>query len=291
MMPDLPSLRALHYFQHAACVESFSMAAEALNVTHSAISHQIKNLEGWLGVTLFTRSNGRVYLTPEGEQLKSCCNQVFSHIRMTCQQIKNKQQSSLTIACAPSFLAQWLIPRINRFNEKHPEIALNFQTDINIELIQNERVDVLIKSNQLALSSNIDATLITVDYIGPVCSREFSHRFSYDTDFSTLPLLHADTKVNAWQEWAQKTHARGDFFTGKHFDNLTLAIQAAKNGLGITMTPQMLVKKELQEGSLIAPLGFSEVDRATYMLVKSTRNQQTEIQIFRQWLLEEASQS
>lgn len=288
-MSGLPSLRALRYFHQAAQHQSFSLAAQSLNVTHSAVSHQIKQLEEWLGKPLFLRVNGRVQLTPDGERLKVCCIQTFRDIELTCEKIRARNLHSLTISCAPSFLAQWLIPRISRFSERHSDIALTFQTHVDIERVRSEHTDVLIVSHEQPLQEDIAATLITVDYIGPVCAPKFSHRFTYETDFSTLPLLHADTKLHAWAEWAKKTGARGDFWAGRHFDNLTLAIQAARNGMGIIMTPQILVKKEIRDGSLIAPLGFAEVDRATWMMVKTARKEETEIELFRRWLLEEAS--
>lgn len=288
-MSGLPSLRALRYFHHAALHQSFSLAAQSLNVTHSAVSHQIKLLEEWLDKPLFLRTGGRVQLTSDGERLKVCCMQAFSEIESTCEKIRARNQHSLTISCAPSFLAQWLIPRISRFTRRHEDIALTFQTHVDIERVRSEHCDVLIVSHEQALSDDIAATLITVDYIGPVCSPVFHDRFTYETDFSTLPLLHADTRLHAWAEWAKKTGARGDFWAGRHFDNLSLAIQAARSGMGIIMTPQILVKKELQDGSLIAPLGFAEVDRATWMMVKATRQEESEVMLFRRWLLEEAS--
>lgn len=288
-MSGLPSLRALRYFHQAALHQSFSLAAQSLSVTHSAVSHQIKQLEEWLGKPLFLRINGRVQLTPDGERLKVCCMQSFSEIEVTCEKIRASNLHSLSVSCAPSFLAQWLIPRISRFTERHSEIALTFQTHVDIERVRSEHTDVLIVSHEQSVQEDIAATLITVDYIGPVCAPKFSNRFTYETDFSTLPLLHADTKLHAWAEWAKKTGAKGDFWAGRHFDNLTLAIQAARNGMGIIMTPQILVKKEIREGSLIAPLGFAEVDRATWMMVKAARKEETEIELFRRWLLEEAS--
>lgn len=288
-MSGLPSLRALRYFHQAALHQSFSLAAQSLSVTHSAVSHQIKQLEEWLGKPLFLRINGRVQLTPDGERLKVCCMQTFSEIEVTCEKIRASNLHSLSVSCAPSFLAQWLIPRISRFTERHSEIALTFQTHVDIARVRSEHTDVLIVSHEQSVQEDIAATLITVDYIGPVCAPKFSNRFTYETDFSTLPLLHADTKLHAWAEWAKKTGAKGDFWAGRHFDNLTLAIQAARNGMGIIMTPQILVKKEIREGSLIAPLGFAEVDRATWMMVKAARKEETEIELFRRWLLEEAS--
>nr|WP_024967304.1 LysR substrate-binding domain-containing protein [Pantoea sp. IMH] len=287
-MSGLPSLRALRYFHHAALHQSFSLAAQSLNVTHSAVSHQIKLLEEWLEKPLFLRANGRVQLTADGERLKVCCMQTFREIESTCEKIRARNTNSLSVSCAPSFLAQWLIPRISRFTEKHKTIALTFQTHIDIERVRNEQSDVLILSHEQPVQEDIAATLISVDYIGPVCAPVFAHCFTYETDFSTLPLLHADTKLHAWAEWAKKTGAHGDFWAGKHFDNLTLAIQAARNGLGIIMTPQILVKKEIREGTLIAPLGFAEVDRATWMMVKASRKDEPEIALFRRWLLEEA---
>lgn len=287
-MPGLPSLRALRYFHQAALHQSFSLAAQSLNVTHSAVSHQIKLLEEWLGKPVFLRTSGRVQLTSDGERLKVCCMQTFSQIETTCEKIRARNLHSLTVSCAPSFLAQWLIPRISRFSERHGEIALTFQTHVDIDKVRSEHTDVLILSHEQALQEDIAATPIAVDNIGPVCAPSLVKGFTVETDFSTLPLLHADTKPHAWAEWAKKTGARGDFWAGRHFDNLTLAIQAARNGMGIIMTPQILVKKEIREGTLIAPLGFAEVDRATWMMVKASRSEEREIGLFRRWLLEEA---
>ncbi|WP_075180508.1 LysR substrate-binding domain-containing protein [Pantoea sp. 1.19] len=288
-MPGLPSLRALRYFHQAALHQSVSLAAQTLNVTHSAVSHQLRQLEEWLGKPLFLRVHGRIRLTADGERLKVCCSQAFGDIASTCEQIRVRRRNALAVSCAPSFLAQWLIPRISRFYERHADIVLTFQTHVDIDKVRSEQSDVLIVSHDQPALQDIAATLITVDYIGPVCAPAFQHRFNYATDFTTLPLLHADTKLHAWAEWAKKTGARGDFWAGKHFDNLTLAIQAARNGLGIIMTPQILVKKEIRDGTLVAPLGFAEVDRATWMMVKQTRQEEEEITLFRRWLLEEAA--
>jgi len=290
-MADLPSLRALHYFKQAARFESFSSAAESLNVTHSAISHQIKNLESWLGTVLFNRTAGRVFLTADGEKLKTCCDQAFSQIAKICHEIRGGGGHQLAIACAPSFLAQWLLPRISRFSQHYPDIVLTFQTQTDVSLLESRRADVLIKSAAHNENGDFESTRIASDFIGPGCAPGGYTTLTAHRDFSTLPLLHANTKVNAWQEWAKATDAVGDFTTGQHFDNLMLAIQAAKNGLGISMAPEMLVKKELEEGSLFAPLGFCEVDRATSMLVSILRRHEPAICAFREWMQQEAENS
>ncbi len=290
-MPDsLPPLRALRYFQRAARHQSVSLAARSLNVTHSAVSHQIRLLEEWLAAPLFVRASGRIHLTADGEQLSRVCSRAFADIAESCERIRGQARHGLTISCAPSFLAQWLIPRIGRFNQQHPDVPLSFDTLTDPQKLHDDRTDVLILSHDHLVPEGVATTLIAVDYIGPVCSPLFRGRMSYAADFSALPLLHADTRAHAWEEWAQKTGARGDFWAGKHFDNLTLAIQAARNGLGIIMTPQILVKKELREGTLCAPLGFAAMDRATWMMVRQARQHEPAIDLFRRWLLEEAAE-
>ncbi|MFS2225212.1 LysR substrate-binding domain-containing protein [Pantoea sp. B65] len=288
-MAGLPSLRALRYFQQAALHNSFSLAAQSLNVTHSAISHQIKQLEEWIGKPLFIRANGRVQLTADGERLKASSTRAFREIETTCEKISQRDNCSLTVSCAPSFLAQWLIPRISRFSKLHANITLNFQTHMDVDKVRNDQTDVLILSHEQSSHEDIASTLITVDYIGPICSADFDQPVGYDADFTHLPLLHADTKRHAWAEWAEKTGARGDFWAGRYFDNLTLGIQAARNGLGLMITPRILVKKELEDGTLIAPVGFVAMDRATWMMVKQARKDEPEIALFRHWLLDEAA--
>lgn len=283
-MTGLPPLRALHYFYQAALNSSFSVAAERLHVTHSAISHQIRQLENWMGKPLFVRTSGRVKLTSHGERLLVSCQKAFSELHSTSESIRTGMRHHLKVSCAPSFLSQWLIPRIGSFYQRHPEIEVQFQSLLEVNQLRSEHVDVLILSYEQPPDGDIDATLISDDYIGPLCSPQFASQFVSERDLAHLPILHADTRLHAWAEWAESAGAKGYVWAGKHFDNLTLGIQAARNGLGVVMAPRLLVKKELAEGALIAPLGFVKVDRATWMMTKETRRHDAEISLFRDWL-------
>lgn len=286
-MAGLPSLRALHYFHQAATHSSFSLAAQKLNVTHSAISHQIRQLEGWMGKPLFLRTNGRVKLTAHGETLLQSCQSAFSELTETCGHIRADEAHQLRLSCAPSFLSQWLIPRLGSFYRLHPDIELQFQPLGDIDQLRNGMADVLILSYSQPLDSDIKATLIDDDYIGPLCSPQLATAFTGEPDFFALPLLHADTKRHAWAEWAEKSGVRGNFDAGRRFDNLTLAIQAARNGLGIIMAPRLLVAQELESGTLVAPYGFELADRATWLMTTAARCQEWEITQFRDWLQRE----
>ncbi|MEZ3499780.1 LysR substrate-binding domain-containing protein [Pantoea sp. KPR_PJ] len=289
-MTRLPPLRALHHFHQAALYSSFSVAAEHLHVTHSAVSHQIRQLESWMGKPLFVRSNGRVKLTSHGERLLLSCQKAFSELSTTCAGIRTGMRHHLNVACAPSFLSQWLIPRISSFYQRYPDIEIQFLAQLELDQLRSEHVDVLILSYEQPPDGDIDATLIGDDYIGPLCAPQFASRFRSAQDLPALPLLHADTRLHAWAEWAKAADVCGHFWVGKHFDNLTLGIQAAKNGLGVITAPRLLVRKELEEGSLIAPLGFVHVNRATWMMTKESRRNDGEITLFRDWLCEAAQQ-
>ncbi len=286
-MSGLPSLRALRYFYHAARQQSFSQGARSLNVSHSAVSHQIRQLEAWLNKPLFLRAAGRVSLTSEGERLLACCIRSFQEIETTCEKIRSRHQAVLSIASSASFLAQWLIPRLGRFSCRYPYIGLTFQTHADVERLRNQQTDVLIISQPHFPAGDVVATRLLTDRIGPVCAAQIQYGLSLHGDFTRLPLLHAESKRQAWAEWAQKTGVRGDLGAGRHFDNLTLAIQAARSGLGIVMAPQHLVQQEIDAGILAAPLGFTEVDRATWMLVKASRQYQPEVVTFRAFLQQE----
>ncbi|MXP49046.1 LysR family transcriptional regulator [Pantoea sp. Eser] len=281
-MTGLPPLRALHYFHQAALHSSFSVAAERLHVTHSAISHQIRQLESWMGKPLFVRSNGRVKLTSHGERLLLSSQQAFSELRSSCETIRTGLRQYISVSCAPSFLSQWLIPRIASFYQRYPEIEIRFQPLTDLSQLRSEHVDVLILSHNARPESDIDAMLISEDEIGPLCAPQFAHQLQSGNDLRALPLLHA------WSEWAEKTGISGNFSGVKHFHSLTLGIQAARSGLGVLMAPHLLVRQELEDGTLIAPLGFVRVERATWMMTRQSRHPEPEISLFRYWLREAA---
>ena len=181
-----------------------------------------------------------------------------------------------------------MIPRIATFYQRHPEIDVQFQALADVDQLRSEHTDVLILSYEQPPDGDIDATLVSEDYIGPLCSPLFAQRFRSEQDLAELPLLHADTRLHAWSEWAKAAGVRGNFLPGKHFENLTLGIQAARNGLGVIMAPRLLVRKELEDGTLIAPVGFVRVERATWMMTKQARRNDAEISLFRHWLRDAA---
>jgi len=288
-MRRLPPIRALQSFEVAANHENFSRAAEALCLTHSAISHQVRTLESWFGQKLFARHPGGVTLTEEGEQLKSACMTAFSLLEERCAGIRARvSERKLTIACSTSFLALWLLPRIERFSKQLPELVLSFQTPGDVASLLTRKVDVLILSDRASASDAIDATCVATDVIGPVCAPGWTSLPLSPRDIGTVPVLHARSRPSAWKEWANEVGVSVDLRRGQTLDSLSLTIEAARSGLGFAIAPEMLVRRDLAERRLIAPLGFATVERATYLYVSASRRQQADIAAFREWLITEA---
>lgn len=288
-MRRLPPLRAFQSFEAAANHESFTRAAVALCVTHSAISHQIRSLETWLGKNLFVRHNGGVYLTPDGEQLKSACSAAFSRLEDECARIRTPVlDRKLTIACSASFLAHWLLPRIERFSRQLPELVLNFQTSGDVDALLAHKVDALILSGHAPSSAAIEASCLAADAIGPVCAPNWPNPPRLPEELRELPLFHATSRLTAWNEWAEMVGVVPELRHGQTLDSLSLTIQAARSGLGFAITPELLVRRDLEDGRLIAPLGFVQVERSTFLYISASRKALPDIAAFRQWLLSQA---
>ena len=288
-MRRLPPLRSLQCFETAANHGSFSSAASELCVTHSAVSHQIRTLEAWFGKALFVRYNDGVRLTKEGDELRSACSVVFSRLEEECTRIRaGAVDRKLTVACSVSFLSHWLLPRIEGFSAHAPEVVLCFQTHGSVALLLERKIDALIVSGLIASFTDVEATCLAHHLIGPVCAPGWQRPPASAREVGGIPLLHAASRKNAWQEWAQAVGISIDLSHGQTLDSLSLTIEAARGGLGFAITPEFLVRRDLEDGKLIAPLGFARVERSTCLYVRAERDAQGDIAAFREWLLAES---
>ena len=173
-MRRLPPLNALRVFEECARALSFSAAAQTLCVTHSAVSHQIRQLEEWFGQKLFIRHAGGIALTLSGETLQRTASQVLSQLEQTCAQLcQRPPRQELVIAAPASFLANWLIPRLELFEQAHPNIQLRLQTNARPEALLSGTVDLLIQSSSQLLPDSILSLPLLVERTGPVCAPDW----------------------------------------------------------------------------------------------------------------------
>lgn len=289
-MRKLPVLRTLKSFEAVAGFSSFTHAAATLGLTHGAISHQIRALEDWLGKAVFERHSGGVRLTEDGERLRTVCAQAFSLLEEECSRIRRqRKERSITVGSSATFLAQWILPRIEAFSEKHPDSVLNFQTCTDVAALRSGRVDALIVGELVPSPDDLVGIHLMGDVIGPVCAPGKSSLPQDAKDIPTSMMLHAESRLGAWTEWGTAMGIDVGSRGGRRFETLSLAIQAARGGLGFAISPEILVRDDLGAGRLVAPLGFVAVERATWVYIAQTQAMARDVAAFLQWLCEEAA--
>ncbi|ALK30690.1 LysR substrate-binding domain-containing protein [Burkholderia plantarii] len=287
-MRRLPPLNALRVFDVAARRSSFSAAADELCVTHGAVSHQIRVLEDWFGKRLFVRHAAGVRLTAAGESLHDAAGHALGTLESRCAEIAGRAAFAEIVLGAPgSFLANWLIPRFERFEAAYPAIRVRLQTSAALADLQSQAVDALIVSGR-DWPRQFEVTALLEERIGPVCAPDWPHRLDAPRRLVGQALLHTRSHPQAWREWAaaQGLDATG-FDGGRQFDHLSLMLEAAAARLGVAVAPALLVEREIVGGRLVAPLGFVACGGAFAFC--TLRGRQAEgLATLRDWLKQEA---
>lgn len=289
----LPHLRALLCFEAIADFQSFSQAAQALNLTHGAISHQVRSLEDWLQVSLFDRHSGGVTLTAEGQRLKEVCTHSFQTLEQECMNIQSSEaENEITIGCSPSFLVHWLLPCLEKFTHEFDvsKTKLRFDTKANWSRLRRGKVEFLIAGDTQENWDGMEKHLLANDLIGPVCKPGYPSANSDAGKILQSSLLHAKSRLGAWQEWAHASNLGTAPTDGQVFETLSLSIEAARAGLGYAIAPKIVVRQEIQSGKLIAPLGFIPAQHATYLFCRSEKLLSPVTQKVKDWLLRQAQE-
>lgn len=286
-MRRLPPLNTLRVFDAAARCLNFSVAAQELCVTHSAVSHQIRQLEDWLGQPLFIRHASGVRLTAAGQNLQEASSHALQLLETRCREIAgSKPTQEIVLGASGSFLANWLIPRLDRFETAHPDMRIRLQTSAAISELHAQRVDALIVSGQ-SWPQTIEVTRLFDERIGPVCAPDWPHRLQLPSALREQPLLHTSSHITAWPIWAQGQGLDPAAFTaGRQFDHLPLMLEAAAAGLGIGIAPALLVEREIVRHRLIAPLGFAN-SGAVFALCTLRDRKDGALMALREWLKQE----
>ncbi|MGJ8514891.1 LysR family transcriptional regulator [Carnimonas bestiolae] len=269
---SLPSLTALRAFEATARLGSASAAADALHLTHGAISRQIKALESELKHPLFARHGRRLVLTAEGRAFADSCTQAFDMMKAARRTFERAHEGApLVLTCTGSLLARWLIPRLPRLNRELPELRLRWVPNDHDSAAATQDIDA-----QLVFSDNLQAPakqrVLAVERIGPVLAPQLAAQLGVSATSSAdtvlaQPLLHTLSRPQAWPQWARRSAIDEQLLQlGQGFEHLYYLLEAAEAGLGIAIAPQLLVEDAIESGRLIAPWGFVATD-ATLALI------------------------
>ncbi|MDN3577531.1 transcriptional regulator GcvA [Chitinimonas viridis] len=257
MKPNLPPLNALRSFESAARLESFSAAANELFVTHGAVSKQIKQLEEWLGVKLFERVGGRVKLSEVGwRYLVQVQDGLDIIANATAQLMQPNRQRRLVINSTPTMAMHWLLPQLTDFQRQHPDVELRLMTsDRDISRL-DVPFDLAIRRGPGDWPGYISKPFLD-EWEIPLCNPALleRHPIREPADLMHHTLLHADTRPTAWQRWLTLAGVPDlKPAASQQFDHFYLALQAAMDGLGVTLGPLPMMQAEIEAGTLIAPL-------------------------------------
>jgi DNA-binding transcriptional LysR family regulator len=284
----LPPLKALPAFEEAARHLSFSAAARELNLTHGAISRQMKSLETHLGVRLFRRLNRRVELTEAGAAFLPAARTALDVVEASAARLSTAtRQGPLVVSCLPTFMMRWLIPRLYDFNARHPAIDVRLQASSAPVDFARDGVDVAIRIGDGAWPEGIEAHAFMKEEIGPVCSPSLAERrkLRRPADLGQHTLLHTETRADAWPDWLARSRlAAVDASKGQRFEHFYFLLEAAVGGLGVAVAPKPLVMEDLKLGRLVAPFGFLRSGRQYCLLYPTEVADLAKVRTFRSWI-------
>lgn len=292
MAPRLPPLNALRAFEIAARHLSFTAAARDLHVTTAAVSHQIKLLEESLDLPLFVRRNNRLVLTVAGETYLPKVREAFRTLRECTDQLIGISAVTVRLAVRPGFCHRWLIPRLPRFFDAHPQIHLDFETEVDREYL---RYDLTIDYRPATAPDYVVQQLFATP-IYPVCSVAYAAKLTKAGDLEQVALLH-DRPLQGmpeypdWQGWLAAAGLPSVVNSrGATFSSSLLSMQAAEDGVGVALGQHALVAPAIASGRLVSPLAQLAPIRMPYYLVYPTAAVENPgVQTLVNWLQAEAS--
>lgn len=258
----LPPLNALRSFEAAARLGGVGRAAEALHVTHGAISRQLRLLEEHLGVVLFQREGRGLRLTRAGEDLQAACEGAFEQIREAVMAIKRQQRpEALVLGCSGSILARWMIPRLQALQTALPQLPLHWSAQDGSFTAGQQGLDAVLLLAQPPWPRGWQVRELAPERVGVVVSPQHpaAARLAHQPPSCLLgeSLLHTTSRPQAWPAWALSHGLEpAQLQLGSGFEHLYYLLEAAVAGLGVAIAPEPLVADELAAGRLLAPWGF-----------------------------------
>jgi LysR family glycine cleavage system transcriptional activator len=304
-MRRLPPLRALRAFEAAARHESITKAAAELNVSHSAISQQVKALEHYFGQKMFVKSGNGLALKPKARAFLQDIRQGFDIVALAAENfLSSSVQNRVRVNATPSFALRWLIPRVTEFQKTFPKIEVRVETSTTDEIGRLSGNNDLVIRRYPMKRGGMSCEKILADDAIAVMSPRLAETQCVEgaEDLLGCELLHIKSRISAWPNWFRKAKIlANETLKGQVFDHFFLSLEAAINGGGVALAPEALVAQDLSRGNLIHVVpetrlvgsGFyglyNEADRSVHsvrklidwLTLEDTR--QTEVDVDIQW--------
>ena len=295
MRRKLPSIQALSCFEAAARHQSFTRAAQELALTQGAVSRQVSALEEMVGMPLFRRTQHGMSLTPAGEVYARQVRQRLNALERDTQDLigRGGEGDSLTLACVPTFATRWLIPRLPRLVQLHPQLQVHIESRSRPFLFSELEVDAALFAGtpeQVAKWSGTQALPLLDEEVVPVCSPALltGRAALSPSALAKLPRLQQSTRPDAWRQWFDAHDvAVADAMAGPRYELFSMQAEAAAMGLGVALMPTLLIQKELACGELVVACPRPLKGQRRYYLVQPDVTERLALTYLRDWLLAE----
>jgi LysR family glycine cleavage system transcriptional activator len=287
-------LNGLRAFEAAARHMSFTRAATELNVTQTAISHQIRRLEEQLGTKLFIRRNRALVLTREAADYLPAIRSAFEHLRQATERLRRPDQDGvLTVSTTASLATKWLVSRVAAFQDAYPELSVRITTSPQLVDFLREEVDMAVRYGR-GNWPGLRADWLMAEQLFPVCSPSLlaNKPLHEPGDLANHTLLHTTVSREDWQLWLTAAGLPLSIATqrGLTFDQGFMAVQAATEGLGVALGRTRFVESDLAAGRLVAPFDIALPQDAGYYVVAPIGTAESvKITLFREWLIASAT--
>jgi LysR family glycine cleavage system transcriptional activator len=281
----LPSLTSLRAFEAAARAKSFSKAARELNVTHAAVSQQVRALEAHIGLSLLYREGRGLALTPEGAALASTLANSFAAISRTLDDLAQDDAARpLKVTITPSFAAQWLMPRLGAFWAEHPEIAISLHPDERVIDLAAERMDLAIRFGPGEWPGTETELLTRAFYtvVGAPSLVDDAESLT-PAEMARYPWI-IETGWPEQLSWLRSLGIDPDKIERQDVPTADLALSAARQGYGLHVEHAALLDDDLASGRLCAVFKSRDEDTMSYWLVTRPGPKKPALKTLMKWL-------
>ena len=294
MSRRLPPLKSVTAFEAAARRGSFNEAAVELFVTPSAISHQVKSLEAYLGVSLFRRARRQVHLTIAGERYLKSVSHALDEIDLATRRLlASANAGAVNISVAPAFLTRWLVPKVREFQDRHPDIELRLSPNSGVIDFGWSDIDMAIYFGD-GKWPGVELFFLREVVLVPVCSPayvEANPPMTAPGDLCAHTLIDVSTRPAEWNEFLASFGVTRQK-SGKRlsFSSTSLALGAAMESLGIALADRQVVAREVLYGRLVTPVDIAMENHLGYYLVyQKDRRLTDEMRAFLDWVMDEVA--
>lgn len=290
---DRPAFATLHAFTVAARHQSIRQAADELGVTASAVSHQIRALEDWIGAAVFVRAPRQIRLTALGQRLFVQMEVGFAEIEKAIVEARDgTSDTTLRISALPLFTGTWLIPRLERFeaacSKEKLKIAIEIDTSSTLADFESGRVDVAIRNIRRPDARLVCRKLLDLSAI-PLCASHLAKKLKKPEDLAQTHLIHISGRPEGWKKWLEATglvpiRPRSNL----SFDTIPAALDAAVAGRGVMLGLDPLIWDTPAAAKLVIPFKTKRISAGSYFIVyRPADRMRKAVRVFADWLVDE----